>query len=161
MGSGEERRSREGAARTGYAAAHIRLSGLILAGRQPKMGTDVIRSSELGWIIDCCLELQRGHRSDAGDCHEASAELVIHGQTQQGSMQIGESRLHRLPSGQKRMDAQFDERIAGNQLPSSRLEVSCSNLADLKTKGAQQASALVLVVPQLVDVELARGQQRA
>jgi hypothetical protein len=59
------------------------------------------------------------------------------------------------------VDAQFEEWVAGNQFAGPRLEVSRSNLSDLQAKGAQKASYLVLMVPQLVDVELARGQQRA
>lgn len=85
-----------------------RLSGLVLARRQPKMGANVIRSSKPGWIINRRLERRRAHRSDATDCHEASAKFVILGQAQQGSMQIGESRLHGHVSGHLRTDAQFE-----------------------------------------------------
>ena len=76
-------------------------------------------------------------------------------------MQIGESHLHRHPSSQQRVDAQFEEWVAGNQFAGPRLEVSRPNLANLQAERAQKASDLVLVVPQLVDLELARGQQCA
>lgn len=57
-----------------------RLSGLRLAGRQPEMGTNVMRPSDAGRIIDRRPERRRGPRSDAGDGHDASATLVIPGQ---------------------------------------------------------------------------------
>lgn len=99
MGGGEARHAPDGTPRTGYAAAETPRSGLMLTGRQPEMGVNVIRPSEPDRIIDRRLERQRGPRSNAGACHAASAKRVILRQAPHGPVQIGKSRLHRRPSG--------------------------------------------------------------
>lgn len=44
--------------------------------RQPEVGRDVTRPAEARRIVDRCHERERRHRADAGDHHEASAELA-------------------------------------------------------------------------------------
>jgi hypothetical protein len=128
---------------------------------EPEVSSDVVRPAEPRGVVDRRLERQRRDRPDAGDRHEAPAKLIVFGQPQQGAMEIGERLLHHGTSRQEGLDTQLEKGFPRDQIPCPGLEVPCSNLADLQAEGAQQPADLVLVVAELVDVELARRQQRA
>ena len=99
------------------------------------MSTDVVRPAEPGWIINCRLESHRCHWTDAGDCHESPANLVVLGQAQQGTMQICQGFLHCCPPCEQRLDAQFQQCLSSDQLEGPRFEVPRRDLADLVERG--------------------------
>ena len=66
------------------------LAGLIYAQGQPKMCAQCLRGDDAARVVDRSLKRQSGHRTNAGDRHQAARNLVL--TRQRGKVRSGRTR---------------------------------------------------------------------